>query len=56
MDRTDIILLVVGTVIAVSALLRLMLARRDLLVGQVKGQIQQQRRKPKVAKQEEEAA
>ncbi len=46
MERWEILLLIVGGLIAVSALLRMMLARRDLLVEQVKSQLQQKQPVP----------
>lgn len=58
MDRWEIILLAVGMVVAVSSLVKLMRARRDLLVAQVKSQVEHNKkvRKAKLAKQNEEAA
>ena len=62
MDRWDILLLAVGVLVAVSSLVRLMRARRDLLVGQVKQQLEAHRRHEAAAKaakaaaEEEEAA
>lgn len=58
MDRWDIVLLVIGAVVAVGSLVRLMRARRDLLVGQVKQQFEEHRRREQAAKAaaEEDAA
>lgn len=45
MDRWDTVLLVIGAVVAVGTLVRMMRARRDLLVGQVKQQFDEYRRR-----------
>lgn len=50
MDRWDIVLLIGGAAIAVSVLVRMMRARRDLLVGQVKRQWDEHRRREAASK------
>jgi hypothetical protein len=50
MDRWDIVLLITGAVVAVRSLVHLMRARRDLLVGQVKKQLDEHRQRESAAK------
>lgn len=56
MDRWDVVLLIIGALVAVSSLVRLMRARRDLLVGQVKRQFEEHRRREAAANDQEDAA
>ncbi len=45
MDRWNIVLMIAGALVAVATLVRMMRARRDLLVGQVKQQFDEHRRR-----------
>lgn len=56
MDRWEIVLLVIGALVAVSSLVRLMRARRDQLMGQFKRQISAHRRQEAAQSADEEAA
>lgn len=57
LNGTDIVLLAVTGVIAITALVRMMIARRDRLVAEVKQQVEEERRRKKKAKpQSPEAA
>lgn len=57
MTTTDIVLLVIGALVAVSVLVRMMLARRDQLVAEVKQQVGEAKKKQrKAAKAPGEAA
>lgn len=58
MDRWEVVLLIVGAFVAVRSLVRLMRARRDLLVAQVQAQIEQNKKKQqaKRARADESAA
>lgn len=58
MDRWEVVLLIVGAFVAVRSLVRLMRARRDLLVAQVQGQIELNKKKQKAkrARADENAA
>lgn len=49
MDRWDILIIVVAGYLAIMTLVRLMAARRDQLVQQVRQQIEQQRAQQKAA-------
>jgi uncharacterized membrane protein YqjE len=56
MDRWDIVLLIIGALVAVGSLVRLMRARRDQLVGQVRRQLAEHRRRKAAADDSENAA
>lgn len=57
MTTTDIVLLVIGALVAVSVLVRMMLARRDQLVAEVQQQVGEARKKGrKTSKSSGEAA
>jgi hypothetical protein len=43
---SDVVLLVIGTLVAVTTLVRMMLARRDQLVAEVKRQVEETRQAP----------
>lgn len=47
MDRWDVMIVLVAGYVAVTSLVRLMAQRRNLLVGQVREQLKNKRRKPK---------
>lgn len=52
MDRWDVLIIAVATYVAITALVRLMVRRRDELVAQVRQQITElQKKKKKAAKQ-----
>lgn len=47
MDRFDLLLYAVGVLVAVSSLVRLMLARRDRLIAEVREQMASQKKQKK---------
>jgi hypothetical protein len=56
MSRADLILLAVAGYVAVMALVRLMKARRDMLVADVQEQVEAHRRRKPPAVEKREAA
>ncbi len=44
MKTSDVVLLVIGALVAVTTLVRMMLARRDRLVAEVKQQVEEARK------------
>ena len=53
MSRSDVVLLVIGSYVAVMALVRLMNRRRDKLVADVERQMEAHRRRRKTRRREE---
>lgn len=50
MDRWNLVLMIAGALVAVVTLVRMMRARRDLLVGQVRQQLEEHRRRDTAGK------